>query len=146
MDGTPGGGLTDADDRVRRLVEQARRRREREAEDRAAFAAARTAGLRRRHAQKLTRNQETRMTDHADPTEYTPDELRHARELGDQARIPSQISPAQLVRFARLMADNNGPEPAEGDAGRPPGAAAPTARPDQLGNPPDDDTDPPAAA
>lgn len=45
----------DPAERVARLVEDARRRREKQADDRAAFAAARAAGLRRRHAQKLAR-------------------------------------------------------------------------------------------
>lgn len=45
----------DPAERVARMVEDARRRREKQAEDRTAFAAARTAGLRRRHAAKLAR-------------------------------------------------------------------------------------------
>lgn len=45
----------DPDDRVHQLVEQARLRREQDREVRAQFATARTAGLRRRHAQKLAR-------------------------------------------------------------------------------------------
>lgn len=45
----------DPEQRVRQLVEQARRRREQDREVRAEFAAARTAGLRRRHAEKLAR-------------------------------------------------------------------------------------------
>lgn len=47
--------MTTPDDRIRQLVDDARRRREQRAADRSAFAAARTAGLRRRHAAKLAR-------------------------------------------------------------------------------------------
>ncbi|MDI2127948.1 hypothetical protein [Yinghuangia seranimata] len=47
--------MTNPDDRVARMVEDARRRREQQTADRAAFAAARAAGLRSRHAQKLAR-------------------------------------------------------------------------------------------
>ncbi|WP_436788230.1 hypothetical protein [Yinghuangia sp. YIM S10712] len=45
----------DADTRIARMVDDARRRRERQAQVRAEFAAARAAGLRRRHARKLAR-------------------------------------------------------------------------------------------
>jgi len=44
-----------AEERIAAMVEDARRRREQDAETRAQFAAARTAGLRRRHAAKLAR-------------------------------------------------------------------------------------------
>lgn len=88
---------TDADDRIRELVEQARLRREKNREVRAQFAAARTAGLRRRHAAKLARNQEPTMNlDNHHTRLFT--ELRALPSIDERAfrRIGSQCAPQHL--------------------------------------------------
>lgn len=56
----------DPAERVRRLVDEARRRREKHKRVRAEFDAARAAGLRRRHATKLARLRVADVDDHLD--------------------------------------------------------------------------------